>query len=151
MDNIWSILGLEPAQDVSAIRRAYAQQTKQCHPEEDPEGFMHLRETYQAALAWAEGDTAPEPRAECHSNQEEDSGRPKDESNNELGNAGWVFPNEDPEVGPNPFEDSEAIRQFIELYAGKQRKNPKLVDGLLHLRPVFGRSLGAAIYRASAG
>ena len=35
--DIWNILGLEPTQDVSAIKRAYAQKTRDCHPEEDPE------------------------------------------------------------------------------------------------------------------
>ena len=130
MDDIWSILGLEPTRDVSTIRRAYAQQTKVCHPEEDPEGFMRLREAYQAALAWAEGTAAPEPpraRAqEAPSNREEDSGRPEEEADDQPENAGWILPDEEPEIGPNPFEDGEAIRQFLELYTGKQRKNPRL-------------------------
>ena len=44
MDHIWSVLGLEPTREASAIRRAYAQKTRECHPEEDPEGFLRLRE-----------------------------------------------------------------------------------------------------------
>ena len=43
MDRVWSILELEPTKDVSAIRRAYAEKTRICHPEEDPTGFMELR------------------------------------------------------------------------------------------------------------
>ena len=50
MDSIWNVLGLEPTQDVSAIKRAYAQKTRVCHPEDDPEGFLKLRKAYQAAL-----------------------------------------------------------------------------------------------------
>lgn len=43
MVSYWSILGLEePTQDVSAIRRAYAQKARECHPEEDLEGFLRL-------------------------------------------------------------------------------------------------------------
>ena len=40
MDAIWTALGLEPTKDVSAIKRAYAEKAKTCHPEEDPEGFL---------------------------------------------------------------------------------------------------------------
>ena len=55
-----SMLGLEePTRDVSAIRRAYAQKARECHPEEDPEGFLRLREAYQAALAYAERGVNP--------------------------------------------------------------------------------------------
>ena len=50
MDAIWTALGLEPTKDVSAIKRAYAEKAKTCHPEEDPEGFLNLRRAYQAAL-----------------------------------------------------------------------------------------------------
>ena len=55
MDELWTVLGLEATKDVSAIKRAYAEKAKTCHPEEDPEGFMKLRQAYQAALAYAEG------------------------------------------------------------------------------------------------
>lgn len=56
----WSILGLEElTRDVSAIRRAYAQKARECHPEEDLEGFLRLREAYQAALAYAERGVSP--------------------------------------------------------------------------------------------
>lgn len=58
MVNAWSVLGLEPTRDVSAIRRAYARKSRECHPEEDPEGFLRLREAYQAALAYAQRDEA---------------------------------------------------------------------------------------------
>ena len=53
MDTIWTTLGIEPTKDVSAIKRAYAEKAKTCHPEEDPEGFMKLRQAYQAALDYA--------------------------------------------------------------------------------------------------
>ena len=109
---IWNILGLEPTQDVSAIKRAYAQKTRDCHPEDDPEGFMRLREAYQAALDCAQGDGAPAGQAEP------EAGRGAE---GQERSAGWTL--EEPEEGLNPFEDSEAIRQFLELYTGKQRKD----------------------------
>lgn len=54
MESIWTILGLEPTRDISAIRRAYAGKSRTCHPEEDPEGFLNLRKAYEAALDYAE-------------------------------------------------------------------------------------------------
>ena len=43
----WVILGLEPYSDFKRVRKAYAEKLKRTHPEEDPEGFMLLREAYE--------------------------------------------------------------------------------------------------------
>ena len=40
--NFWEILGISPTTDLAAIRHAYAEKTRACHPEEDPEGFDKL-------------------------------------------------------------------------------------------------------------
>lgn len=137
----WSMLGLEePTRDVSAIRRAYARKARECHPEEDPEGFLRLREAYQAALAYAERGACPPSPAPAASAGKRDTGREQVQADDgeedwepdEDGEAerpefhGWAIPEQEPEDRPNPYEDSEAIRKFEELYTGKQRKNPKL-------------------------
>lgn len=75
MVDYWSVLELEPTQDVSAIRRAYAQKARECHPEEDPEGFLRLRDAYQAALAYAERGASPPPPAPTASPGKRDIGR----------------------------------------------------------------------------
>ena len=115
MEHIWEVLGLEPTYDSSAIKRAYAQKSLTCHPEEDPEGFLQLRKAYQAALDYAEGKQAPAPEEA----EPPDIGAPEDE--------GWTLA-ESPAVwdeGPNPYTDHEAVRSFLELYTGKQRKDGK--------------------------
>lgn len=117
--DIWKILGLEPTKDVSAIKRAYAKQTRDCHPEEDPEGFLALREAYQKALDWAEGQTAAMP---AQAPPVQRSGEPEEPEPEEP--RGW-FLSPEADSGPNPFAGCPAIGQFRELYTGKQRKNPR--------------------------
>ena len=112
MDELWTTLGLEATKDVSAIKRAYAEKAKACHPEEDSEGFLKLRQAYQAALAYAEGGEEPpplEPEAA------------------EAENEGWTL-TDGPAVideGPNPFADHPAAVAFRDLYTGKRRKDPQ--------------------------
>ena len=48
--NPWTVLGLKPGADRAEIRRAYARLLKTTNPEDDPEGFMRLREAHDAAL-----------------------------------------------------------------------------------------------------
>ena len=54
MNGFWETLGISPTRDEAVIRKAYAEQARACHPEDDQEGFLRLRQAYQAALAWAE-------------------------------------------------------------------------------------------------
>lgn len=51
--SIWETLGIQPTRDRQAIRRVYAEKTKTCHPEEDPDGFAALHEAYAAAMRYA--------------------------------------------------------------------------------------------------
>ena len=49
--SIWEVLGVEPTADRASIRRAYAQELRRTSPEDDPQGFLRLREAYELALA----------------------------------------------------------------------------------------------------
>ena len=51
-ENIWEILGIRPTEDKRAIRRAYAQACRTCHPEDQPEEFRQLHQAYEQALTW---------------------------------------------------------------------------------------------------
>jgi hypothetical protein len=52
---VWQALGISPTREIADIRRAYAARLKECHPEENPEGFQRLRAAYEAALRAARG------------------------------------------------------------------------------------------------
>ncbi|MBK1811974.1 hypothetical protein JHL18_15235 [Clostridium sp. YIM B02505] len=49
----WSILDIDPTEDTSVIKKAYAKKLKIHHPEDDPTGYQKLREAYDTALKYA--------------------------------------------------------------------------------------------------
>lgn len=58
--NFWSILGIQPTNNLRDIKRAYAKQSKVYHPEDDPENFQRLQKAYQEALAWQKSHSGNE-------------------------------------------------------------------------------------------
>lgn len=65
----FSVLGITPTPDQKSIRRAYAVALKKIDQAANPEGFAALREAYERARAWADGQSstatpfsAPPPR-----------------------------------------------------------------------------------------
>lgn len=52
---VWEILGIGPTNDIRAIKKAYAEKVKTCHPEDDPDGFRKLQEAYRKAMDYARG------------------------------------------------------------------------------------------------
>lgn len=51
--NCWEILQIEYTKDVKIIKHAYAEMTKQYHPEENPEKFKEIQAAYKQAIAYA--------------------------------------------------------------------------------------------------
>lgn len=50
----WSVLGIEPTDDIRAIKRAYAALAHKISPEDEPEKFRELHDAYKSALFYAE-------------------------------------------------------------------------------------------------
>ncbi|AEW56251.1 hypothetical protein bcgnr5378_47400 [Bacillus cereus] len=48
--SIWNTLEIEPTDDISVIKKAYAKLLKIHHPEDDPEGYQRLREAFDEAV-----------------------------------------------------------------------------------------------------
>lgn len=49
----WELLGIEPTQDMRAIKRAYSVKLKTTRPDDDAEAYQSLREAYDWALSFA--------------------------------------------------------------------------------------------------
>lgn len=56
MKSMWEWLEIEPTTDVQIIRKAYSQQAKKYHPEENPEEFKQVRDAYKKALSYAKSN-----------------------------------------------------------------------------------------------
>lgn len=52
--SIWDVLGIEKTKDKEAIRNAYREKLVHVNPEENQQGFMELRKSYEEALASAD-------------------------------------------------------------------------------------------------
>lgn len=55
MSSVWEVLGLDgPTDDQRAIKKAYAKKLRTTRPDDDPEGFMALREALEQATYYAQ-------------------------------------------------------------------------------------------------
>lgn len=54
MRSCWEILGIDQTGDLRVIKKAYAAELKKHNPEEDPQGFMELRQAYEQAQSIAQ-------------------------------------------------------------------------------------------------
>lgn len=127
MENIWEILKIEETKDSRAIKRAYASLAREYNPEEHPQEFLHIREAYERAMAYAEGSLQvrePSGLAEKTGRQafgaEEEMTKEKfsDEKAPKASQIfQWNFMEE------NPYREHPAVVKFRELYTGKRRKD----------------------------
>ena len=48
--SFWSVLGIEPTDDIRAIKRAYTALAHKISPEDEPEKFREIHDAYKSAL-----------------------------------------------------------------------------------------------------
>lgn len=53
MSSLWDTLGIEPTDDIAAIKKAFAAKAKIYHPEEHPDEFKILQNAYKQAVNYA--------------------------------------------------------------------------------------------------
>ena len=128
MRDIWSVLGIPPTQDQDEIKRAYAEQSKLCHPEENPQAFMELRDAYRAALdAARNGQTEATETAQIQPAQQAEEMDHSEDALAEESSQEVQFTFSSRTSGAeNPFWESPAFQQFVKLYRKENRKNWKL-------------------------
>ena len=135
MQEIWTILGLDgPPENAKALKRAYAAKLKITRPEDDPDGFMALREAFAAGQEWVsmEADCRSEtlpghPISEEKSNEYiiEENVAPK----SGMGETALPFACDTAKAGPQltPLESpAEAIIQRIQnILKSPTKRNDK--------------------------
>lgn len=133
--SIWGILGIEQTRDTAVIRRAYAAQATQCNPEDDPEGFLQLRQAYERAMSYAKGQGIASPRstdqppvvqpdqADSLSSGQKDTPQPEPQPSR-----GGFSLDVTEDAAANPFLQHPAMEQFKALYCSNQRRERKKWD-----------------------
>ncbi|RRJ63906.1 tetratricopeptide repeat protein [Paenibacillus oralis] len=92
--NIWKILGIDPTQDQSQIRKAYARMLKKYHPEDDPEGYQRLREAFDEAIKLAKrGEVFLDVFLDGEETEEEEDEASEEEGAEEKGETAEEEPN----------------------------------------------------------
>lgn len=109
---MWDWLGIPQTDEIAAIKKAFADKSKEYHPEEFPEEFLALQKAYHAAMAYAKAQKrAAENVSVSQANQA--AGRQEEaQSDKRLEAAGRV--------------DREAARRTVEsgrLEAGRRQEN----------------------------
>ncbi|MDP4180112.1 MAG: CDC27 family protein [Bacillota bacterium] len=100
----WSILNINPTEDVSIIKKAYANKLKHHHPEIDPHGYQRLREAYDAALKYTKRMAKSNNKQSCEIRSSE-----KTESRDRSTPPNEDLPNEE------ETEDKDNINSLIHM------------------------------------
>ncbi|MDE7426035.1 MAG: tetratricopeptide repeat protein [Lachnospiraceae bacterium] len=104
MNGIWKILGIDPTVDKKVIKKAYHALLKDNNPEDNPAGFIQLREAYEKALVYAESE-----------NNQQDNWYDIEEDEEETASFTSINPKEQ--------KFMEWCQKVLELYKNYERRN----------------------------
>lgn len=116
---VWDTLGIPPTTDVAKIKKAFADKSKKHHPEDDPEGFIALRQAFRAAVAAAERQAAG--RQDAGLEDMASAGSYRDIPENSVLAAPVVSGAPAAPDAPAPFVDFAGIEQRQALQMAEQR------------------------------
>lgn len=71
--NFWSVLEIDPTDNAAIVKKAYAKKLKSHNPEDDPEGYQKLRESYDMALKYIRNNKNKVPVYNVKKERNEDS------------------------------------------------------------------------------
>ncbi|MBE8718590.1 J domain-containing protein [Cellvibrio polysaccharolyticus] len=137
MNNLWGLLGIEPTNDVRAIKKAYAIQLKSTRPDEDTNAFQMLHQAYKKALALVESAAMHEARPRVHSEIEGQDGSQRqldvprdDQAASEQGNIEAAdLQSESPSaVNENIERQQQALRARQEVFMALTAKVAELLE-----------------------
>lgn len=136
MNGYWKVLGIAPTGDKKAIRAAYSAMTRQCHPEEDPEGFKLLHEAYQAAMAYASSSAGRAERREEMPEgpgKEERADKPENAQNGGTASAEKIPRNHRRSMRIQKEKKPQNMRPpFLTALTGQRKKSFRIVCAPAH-------------------
>lgn len=147
----WSILDIDATADPAQIKAAYAARLRVTRPDDDPEGFQHLRQARDAAMALAAdpaaGPTTTEAEtAEGATAETPDPGPIRDG----LSDADATGPQDAREAGPADLPQALSERLQAFLASPWAKSDPRRWRQLFEDLPILDASRRAMLERSLA-
>jgi len=135
--NCWKVLKIKATSDAREIKKAYARELRLHNPEDDPDGFMRLREAYESALKKAQYKTvadgiSKEPAQPDDSAKErpaQPGGVPEEPAQPDDAQVGSIQPDDAPVAARKKPEEAKRLEPAVLLQAGDEERPEILYQG----------------------